>query len=178
MQPPENLITDWRVTVNCNIFKAAQANGNNGNTELVPGICDNIQDFFNRRSLSSNGLTLTWDAYGQDPRRRAVCGRGGAFCLVQNHLYTVGLGLPGSGPSISSCDEFPFASTEEGGNFFGSLNPPTAASARCVPVYQQNIQGQCNSKSPAIVSQTFRKNHVNPSFRYDVDSVHQCCICR
>ena len=46
-----------------------------------------------------------------------------------------------------SCDEFPFASSEEGGNFLSTLNSnPTTAQRTCVPAWQNTLQGNCNSE--------------------------------
>lgn len=50
-----------------------------------------------------------------------------------------------SGFPLVSCDEFPIASTEEGGSYFGRLpNNPTAIATTCVPDWQQNLQGNCH----------------------------------
>jgi len=41
-----------------------------------------------------------------------------------------------------------FASVEEGGTYFGTLpQNPSAVGVTCAPVWQQDIQGGCNSKS-------------------------------
>ena len=76
-------------------------------------------------------------------RREAACGN--HYCgNTQDGLqkWTGDRGLK------ISCDEFPFAATEEGGNFLATLNQnPTNARLICVPVWQDTLQGNCNSKS-------------------------------
>lgn len=48
-----------------------------------------------------------------------------------------------------SCDEFPFASSEEGGNYYTTLsNNPTTAQRTCVPAWQNTLQRNCNSEFP------------------------------
>lgn len=47
-----------------------------------------------------------------------------------------------------SCDEFPFAATEEGGKFLTTLNAnPGRVQRTCVPDWQQTLQGNCNRKT-------------------------------
>ena len=71
---------------------------------------------------------------------------GTSYCAVDNNLITGQLGLGTNTVNFLSCDEFPFASSEEGGGYFGNLaTGATAVSTMCVPVWQQNIQGRCNS---------------------------------
>jgi hypothetical protein len=138
---------------NCNVFKDTNAFGSIASA-LIPGICTNIRQWFDQRSLTSDGLALTYDPtpYPATRRRAFACGnrdRGpkSSMCGVPNQLYSQELGYPAS-LSITSCDEFPFATSEEGGKFFGNLpNNPTPIAATCVPVYQQTLQGQCNSES-------------------------------
>lgn len=134
---------------NCNIFSNVQVN-NQGNNLVVNGICSNVQTFFNARSLSSNGLSLTWDPNNQDARRDFSCSiprsMGTSYCAVNNVNWAVQLGIS-TGISLTSCDEFPIASSEEGGSFFPTLpQNPTGVSTSCVPVWQQSLQGNCHSE--------------------------------
>ena len=65
---------------------------------------------------------------------------GSLFCAVDNNLLTGRLGLGTDTVNFLSCDEFPFASSEEGGAYFGNLaTSPTAISTLCVPIWQQSI---------------------------------------
>lgn len=145
-----------RILDNCQFFTNRQISNSNGNSILVPGICSNVQNFFNNRGISvSTGITLTWDPdkSRQNSRRNAACpalkglqGEGGGYCSVQNQNIANALGLP-STTEMVSCDEFLIASSEEGGNFFPKLpTNPTATSVKCVPVYQQTLQGSCHSE--------------------------------
>nr|POE90696.1 chitinase-3-like protein 1 [Quercus suber] len=144
------ILPDFRY--NCLVFSASQLTGNGGSVD-VPGICDGITQFFSRRGLSSNGLTLTYEPNDRDARDRVVCVKGigsDTFCSQTNKdlRNTVGLQAKrGNGQDLTSCDEFPFGSAEEGGNFFrfdaNQRNNPTAT---CVPVWQQSLQGNCNSR--------------------------------
>ncbi|GKZ26889.1 hypothetical protein AbraCBS73388_003278 [Aspergillus brasiliensis] len=155
---PNNMpICSWilpELRYNCQFFTNRQITNSNGNSVVVPGICSNVQNFFNNRGISvSTGITLTWDPdkSRQNSRRNAACpalkglqGEGGGYCSVQNQNIANTLGLP-STTEMVSCDEFPIASSEEGGNFFPKLpTNPTATSVKCVPVYQQTLQGSCH----------------------------------
>ncbi|KAL8782914.1 MAG: hypothetical protein Q9213_005026, partial [Squamulea squamosa] len=132
-------IPDYRL--NGNIFGDNQVNGN-GQQALVRGIYSGVRDFFLRRGLANSDIVLTWDnnvARG-NIRRGQVCGS--SFCgPLQTQLRT----LVGDNSIALSCDEFPFASSEEGGNFLTSLaNNPTTAETTCVPAWQNTLQGNCN----------------------------------
>ncbi|KAK4116057.1 hypothetical protein N656DRAFT_841568 [Canariomyces notabilis] len=98
------------------------------------GIARNVQNFFDARQLSNSGpITLTWEPAGQNARRDFACtvpesSFGTSYCAVDNYLLSANLGLD-AGDTINflSCDEFPTASSEEGGSFFGTLaTGPTA----------------------------------------------------
>ena len=51
------VLPDFRY--NCDAFSSQQLAGEQGQGYNVPGICDNVQSFFNARGLSRNGLALT-----------------------------------------------------------------------------------------------------------------------
>lgn len=89
--------------INCGIFSNVQVNGN-GNTQIVPGICQNEQNFFQRRAMPNTGLVLTFDSDTSraNVRRTFSCGSGRA-CSVQNGIYSAATGYD----SLTSCDEFP-----------------------------------------------------------------------
>lgn len=132
--------------MNCDIFGDSQLNGN-GNTALVPGICNGIQAFFYRRGLANSDPILTWDpdTSRATARRTQACppqnGKGYCYSLQNQYIQSI------NDKSIAiSCDEFPFASSEEGGSYLGSLfNNPTEVQRTCVPTWQQYLQGNCNS---------------------------------
>ncbi|KAL8697313.1 MAG: hypothetical protein Q9224_002379, partial [Gallowayella concinna] len=125
-------IPDYRL--NCVLFQNAQLNGN-GATAPVDGICPGVQGFYRRLGLANSDLTLTWDndVSRANRRRDAACGR--QYCTAQQSLLR---NLIGDKTIGISCDEFPFASAEEGGNYVGT------PSLTCVPAWQNTLQGNCN----------------------------------
>lgn len=142
--------------INCNWFGTAQVTGSKPGSTNIHGICQNMQTFLNWRNLDLNpGATFTYDtSEGTDTTRRSeTCldtayydllsngKKGGSYCAATNEQYktTIGTTL-----DVTSCDEFPPASVEEGGNWYGDV--PNAPALLCAPVWQQNIQGNCNSK--------------------------------
>ncbi len=133
------MLTDCEV--NCNVFGDTILNGI-GQSQLVPGICSGIQAFFTNRDLANSDTVLTWSPDGFSARRTAACGS--QYCLgIQTGLRT----FTQDRTLKVSCDEYPFASTEEGGNFLNTLNTnPTNPQLTCVPAWQNSLQGNCNSK--------------------------------
>lgn len=116
--------------------------------QTFTGICNNIQGFLQNNGLGNTGYQLTWDSETttQSRRRSSVCD---GFCTTQNtnaKLATLG---PASGvTNMLNCDEFPFASSEQGGSGFLGVNPTTLTGVvrTCVPTWQNDIQGRCNGK--------------------------------
>lgn len=123
--------------MNCGIFGDSQLNNpTNGAFRSVSGICTGIQTYFNGQSLANSDQVLTWDPFKKrtNTRRAAACGS--QYCLPAQNVLQAAIG----GPKIDlSCDEYPFAGTEEGGNY---LNPQLT----CVPAWQNTLQGNCNSE--------------------------------
>lgn len=112
----------------------------------MPGICDNVNRFFKARSLSTSGLTLTWDPELKRTNKRRSASCGPQYCTPSNVNLENTVGVTKVKGGFISCDEFPFAGTEEGGEYFGNvLREPTGARISCVPVWQQQLQGMCNS---------------------------------
>ncbi|KAL8746235.1 MAG: hypothetical protein Q9190_001722 [Brigantiaea leucoxantha] len=138
-------VPDYRL--NCVLFANAQLNGN-GQTATVPGICPGVQGFFRGVGLVNSGITLTWDndVPRANTRRTAACGR--TYCgPSQSSLRN----LIGDKSIAVSCDEFPFASAEEGGNYVTTLrNGATTPSLTCVPAWQNTLQGNCNKLLNAV----------------------------
>lgn len=131
--------------MNCLIFQDSQLqNPNTGATSIVSGICPPVQDWYTRNSFANSGVTLTWDPdKGRtNTRRRETCDAAHSCNRPQMALQT----LIGDNTIAISCDEFPFAGSEEGGNFY--TNQGRAASATCVPAWQNTLQGNCNSEYP------------------------------
>lgn len=134
-----------KLIVNCNIFGNSQLRGTGAGVGSVDGICQGIQRFFTARSLASSDIVLTWDVNTKrgDQRRTQACGS--QYCTAQQTLLRQ---TTGDKTIEISCDEFPFASTEEGGNYYQTLPVnPTSPQLTCVPAWQNTLQGNCNSKS-------------------------------
>ncbi|KAH7058908.1 deoxyribonuclease NucA/NucB-domain-containing protein [Macrophomina phaseolina] len=107
-----------------------------------PRTCDNF--CFHIRCRGQHVLPLTYDAdYRNRPKRRQASGAALKPCVN----YPVLRGPDGSG---NSCDDFPWAFTQQGG---------TAASLKCVPLTDNNDQGDQTS--------TFRKS-LSDGQQFDV----------
>ncbi|KAL8729755.1 MAG: hypothetical protein Q9181_004891 [Wetmoreana brouardii] len=109
----------------------------------VDGICTGVQKFFYDNTLANSEMVLTWDNNEErsDDRRYEVCGNQNPCPDEQSRIRTA----TGNYRIDLSCDEFPFASSEEGGNFLRTLTTrPTAAERTCVPAWQNTLQGNCN----------------------------------
>ena len=136
-----------QILVNCGIF-ADSLLSRNGQTAPVDGICSGVQRWYTAGGFSNSQVYLTWDK--SEPRgntRRAVScpsARGLGYCSPSNTRLIAQF----NDPTIeTSCDEFPFASTEEGGGFYRTLaTNPRNPSAVCVPAWQNTLQGNCNSR--------------------------------
>ena len=112
----------------------------------MPGICSGIRDFFGLRAKVANTeMVLTWDSDqpASKTRRNEACGT--RYCkTVKADLQA----MTGDKTLKVSCDEFPFAATEEGGKFLTTLNAnPGRVQRTCVPDWQQTLQGNCNRKT-------------------------------
>jgi hypothetical protein len=112
-----------------------------------PGICSNVERFLNNNQRGNIGVTLTWESGNQKNRRRRSCPKG--VCDADNANYELASLGTATGRDLSNCDEFPFASTEEGGDAFLGLHPDvlTGTVRTCVPTWQNDVQGNCHSES-------------------------------
>ena len=132
-----------------------------GKSTTMPGICNSVQKFLNNRNGQPNSRgsqsswTLTWDSKKERASRRRgqSCPTKTAtrlgFCEADNSARRrAAWGDPKLGRALTNCDEFPFASSEEGGSDFYSLYPSvaTGTARTCVPSWQNDQQGLCNSK--------------------------------
>ncbi|KAL8990145.1 MAG: hypothetical protein Q9169_008197, partial [Polycauliona sp. 2 TL-2023] len=146
---PEITLPDYRL--NCSIFQPQQiAARANGQPARAPGICTGVQDFFRKRSLANSQMVLTWDSFPKrsKARRTSVCNGKDlgekTYCGSTQDRLAKAAGLR-KGQLSLSCDEFPFASTEEGGTYLSTLRTnPTSAQRSCVPSWQNDLQGACN----------------------------------
>lgn len=122
----------------------------------LPGICTSIRKFLGNNGIISDKYLLTYDSYNQDTRRRQTCTGSRNPCAGpsgENALRKAQLGAPFDGAkNLVNCDEFPFASTEEGGYGWarsdaGIFPANTHGVTRtCVPEWQNTLQGNCNGK--------------------------------
>jgi hypothetical protein len=103
------------------------------------------------RGIITDKFTLQWDPAGRTTRQAQSCSLGGlSVCAADNGVKKALLFGPlVNAPDVTNCDEFPFAGSMEGGSAFIGLNPasPLGVTRTCVPAYQNNMQGQCNSMS-------------------------------
>ncbi|KAK3901700.1 hypothetical protein C8A05DRAFT_34616 [Staphylotrichum tortipilum] len=105
----------------------------------------------NEKKRVASSSTCGWVL--PDFRRRSTTSSSRAFaatCSASSagggYILTDFLGFGTSTINFLSCGMFPFESSEEGGGYFGNLaSNPTAVSTICVPMWQQSIQGKCNS---------------------------------
>lgn len=137
-----------------------------GKSTTMPGICNSVQKFLNNRSGQPNSRgtksswALTWDFKKERANRR----RGQScptktttrlgFCEADNSARRrAAWGDPELGRALTNCDEFPFASSEKGGSDFYGLFPSeaTGTAKTCVPSWQNDQQGLCNSKCYSLL---------------------------
>jgi hypothetical protein len=150
--------------------------GGTGLPNEMPGICQTLQRYMAvftavsvdrpgrkpRAICKDGGCTLTYDSDRKNARirRGQACPTTttGSYCKDDNddrELQLWGsLGhRPGGG--LTSCDEFPFASSEEGGDNYDSegeaLSSIFDTQRVCVPTWQQNLQANCNGKSIILI---------------------------
>lgn len=127
-------------------------------TVSMPGICSSVRRFMsywnniqmrNYPRYAPNTWTFNWDLRDQSKRKSQSCpGKDKNPCFIDNQIKKLAAFGPSSAAdfSMTSCDEFPFASTEEGGKGLYGLNPedPGGTTRTCVPFWQNTMQGNCN----------------------------------
>ncbi|KAF7176523.1 hypothetical protein CNMCM7691_002841 [Aspergillus felis] len=134
-----------RLYYNCVTFFSDVAFQGSAGTAQLLGICSNVQKFLNNNGRGNIGVTLTWEPGNQSNRRKRACPTG--FCAGDNVNYRQAALGTTTGPALTNCDEFPFASSEEGGSTFLGLNPDvlTGTVRTCVPTWQNDVQGRCHN---------------------------------
>ncbi|RLL93598.1 hypothetical protein CFD26_101115 [Aspergillus turcosus] len=134
-----------RLYYNCVTFFSDFSFQGSAGTAQLPGICTNVEKFLNNNGRGNIGLTLTWEPTNQNNRRKRACPSG--FCDKDNSEYRQKALGTTTGPALTNCDEFPFASSEEGGSTFRGLNPLvlTGTVRTCVPTWQNDAQGGCHN---------------------------------
>jgi hypothetical protein len=142
-----------RFYYNCVAFFHDMTFSDGGGRADMEGICSNIEKFLRNNARGNSGITLTWESQRQAQRRRKSCPS--KHCEPENEKIRQSLyGLGNTDKTeFTNCDEFPFASSEEGGVDFLGLAPdtPTGTVRTCVPTWQNHVQGQCNSESRLIL---------------------------
>lgn len=128
----------WQIPelrLNCDYMKPqiVPAADNTKTASTVVGLCDPI------KGLNILPKVLTYETGRSSSRRTSagVCPTG--KCAPFNTALKATTGATGY---TLSCDEFPYASTEEGGEFM----PASQRSATCVSAAQNYQDGQCVSK--------------------------------
>lgn len=91
-------------------------------------------------------FTYSGDRELGERRRNAQCG--GSFCADEEETLNTYLDRTPSTRLRLQCDEFPWASSEQGGLFLDA----DSRSQTCVPAYQNNWHGQCVSKLTSYVA--------------------------
>jgi hypothetical protein len=144
-----------RLYYNCvGMFADSVITGPSGATITIPGICSSVRTYLTAHGINTNQYPMHWDPIYCPTRYRQSCGGSRSPCTGangDNARYKANLGITGA---LVSCDEFPFASSEEGGlgwqTPLGVLglhpNNPLGTTRTCVPVWQQSLQGNCNGK--------------------------------
>ncbi|KAJ5717638.1 hypothetical protein N7488_003284 [Penicillium malachiteum] len=146
--------------LDCAYFSTCQVAGSKGSATM-DGVCQNMQTFLKTRNLNFNpGATFTYDTSpGYDTKHRGqTCSDkaywgllsdgtvGSSYCDADNVMYKADYGISvrtkKGNQAVTTCDEFPPASVEEGGNWYGNI--PYAPALKCAPQWQQNSQGACN----------------------------------
>ncbi|KAL8645553.1 MAG: hypothetical protein Q9226_007250, partial [Calogaya cf. arnoldii] len=142
--------------LNYNTFAPLQVyptGGPAGNFASLAGICTGVQKNFTKRSLANSKLPLTMDNDETRSRNRRNLACGSRYCTPTQDILGRLVGVPSSQIKLS-CDEFPFASTEEGGDYLTTLQVnPTKTQITCVPAWQNTLQGTCISEcsSPRVL---------------------------
>jgi hypothetical protein len=156
---PDCPLTLPRLYMNCaGIFADSVVTGPTGASLTIPGICSSVRNFLTARNINTDQYPLHWDPSNDDKRRGETCGTDdrnpctGTTGLDTRTKATLGIVLPPK-KYLVTCDEFPFASSQEGGWGWATnlgnaaLYPanPLGVTRTCVPEWQNSAQGNCNS---------------------------------
>ncbi|KAF8449898.1 hypothetical protein BDZ91DRAFT_702718 [Kalaharituber pfeilii] len=156
------------VFYNCHWFRQmTYTAASTGKSITFPGICDTISEGIKKYSTKAGWSSANWVALVHykrsdgDANRDASCGRAkGAGrsswkikCKLDNrsvwkdpNIDIKQLTKASGEQSYSSCDEFPFNTSEEGGR---------GAVMKCVPQWQQDAQGTLQGYLPNIQEQYY-----------------------
>lgn len=118
---------------NCDLYGPVQVDPLDPNNPatgvyLTKGMCDGW------RGMTARPSTLTYGPVDKNDRRSDQCPTGFCATVQASVIARTGRGLPR--PDID-CDEFPPASAEEGGDFYGAAS----RSQTCVPAFQNQNWG-------------------------------------
>ncbi|KAH8891138.1 hypothetical protein GQ53DRAFT_687387, partial [Thozetella sp. PMI_491] len=96
----------------------------------------------------------------KNTRRTQSCGNEFESCFTDNEVLYAAIGYrpPSSTVQMLECDEYPWASSEEGGNW----KPANERSRLCVPRVQNNHGGQCIEMLSGIQSNVGQMEPVDP----------------
>ncbi|KAJ2980520.1 hypothetical protein NUW58_g6925 [Xylaria curta] len=141
---------------NCGFFADVPIQSATG-ARTLPGICRSIRRFLTNHNIITDQYPLTYDSsVASEARWRLTCSDERSPCqgaTGEDALIKQQLGTPwnAAGKKITNCDEFPFKSAEQGGDWNG-INPgnPLGTTRTCVPTWQNSMQGVCNALLPKI----------------------------
>jgi hypothetical protein len=105
-----------RLYYNCAPISFANVNlqGPSG-TVAIPGICSSVRRYLTAHGINTDQYPLHWDPSYSPDRRKETCSEARSPCSGtsgENARYKAATGI---NAALVSCDEFPFASSEEGG---------------------------------------------------------------
>jgi hypothetical protein len=129
--------------------------GPNGNSLTFSGICSSVRNYLTAHHINTDLYPLHWDPSNEQKRRTQTCDGddrnpcSGPDGEDERAKTTLGIAMK---PRILTWDEFPFASSEEGGRGWdtplgiAAVHPakPLGATRTCVPQWQNSAQGVCN----------------------------------
>jgi hypothetical protein len=124
-------------TDNCyHLWDISEANKDQTAVVGVPGLCKSIVNL-------PDNKRQTRFTFSKSPlvgkRRQIQCPKQPRYCAPAEAALNRQLGRSGKGILPLQCDEFPWASSEQGGAYLAS----DRRTATCVPAYQNNWHGQC-----------------------------------
>ncbi|KAF7548173.1 hypothetical protein G7Z17_g7224 [Cylindrodendrum hubeiense] len=130
-------ITIPELRFNCAAFPPISIVGINGQPYLLEDMCKGY------KTVSNLPMTLTHAAGFNDQQNKLVEKRRGkqcptGYCAPLTKAFHAGVGYTGS-KRILECDEFPWGSSDEGGDFKDNAD----RSQLCVPSFQNGLGGAC-----------------------------------
>lgn len=142
------------VLVNCGAFPPIQVQDVAGQHEIMTALCEGYKSTTNSFPITlthhpgSSRAGWTHLTSRNNARRRQQCPNYISdlqSCPVETQRLHLAVGYTGDTMKLE-CDEFPWASSEEGGNF----KPASERSQRCIPSVQNGLGGACIGKLSSL----------------------------